>query len=164
MDLSKLSTGDKVIGIGAIVYLIAMFLPWEGYDYNILGASASYSNSGWSYFWTGILPLLLIALVVAKVAISRFSPATKLPDIPIAWGQAILGAAVAAAVLVVLRLLIPSSKYGGTHISGAPDLDRKYGLFLAVIAAIAVAVGAFLKYQAKEEDEAAPGTQPPTSF
>ena len=44
-----------------------------------------------------------------------------------------------AAVLVVLRLLIRSDDISG--VDTGFDLDRKYGLFLAVIAAIIVAVG-----------------------
>jgi len=160
VDLSKLSTGDKVIGIGAIVYLISMFLPWYGKDF---GFGVSVSNSGWSYFLGGILPLILIVLVVARLAIVKFSPDTKLPDLPISWAQATLYAAIAAAVIVLLRLAIASSKISG--IKTGVDLDRKYGLFIALLSSIAVAVGAFLKYQAKEDDGAAAGgTAPPTPF
>lgn len=162
MDLNKLSTGDKVIGAGAIVYLIAMFLPWYGVDVDFGG---SYSNSGWSYFLGGILPLILIAAVVAVIAIKKFSPQTKLPELPIPWSQAILGAAGAAGVLVLLRLVIGSDKIAGIGNTGF-SLDRKYGLFVALIGAVAVAVGAFLKYQAKEDDTAGagPGSAPPQSF
>jgi hypothetical protein len=164
VDLSKLSTGDKVIGISAIVYLIAMFLPWYGIDVNAGTFSQSYNNTGWSYFLGGIIPLILILLVVAKIAISKFSPQTKLPDLPIPWSQAVLGAAVAAAVIVLLRLAIGSDKVGS--ISTGLSLDRKIGLFVAAIAAIGVAAGAFMKYQAHEEDDAISGggSVPPTSF
>jgi hypothetical protein len=161
VDLSKLSTGDKVIGISAIVYLIAMFLPWYGVDF----PGGSLNNSGWSYFLGGIIPLLLIVLVAAKIAISKFSPQTKLPEIPIPWSQAILGASAAAAVIVILRLAIPSDDLGGFSNIGV-DLDRKYGLIIATLAAIGVAVGAFMKYQAKEDDVAGagPGSAPPQAF
>jgi hypothetical protein len=157
---NKLSTGDRVIAISGIVYLIAMFLPWYGLDY----FEGSFSNSGWDYFLGGILPLLLIAAVVAKVAIARFSPDTKLPDLPVPWSQAVLGAAAAAAVLVILRLLIASDKVGSLSIGR--NLDRKYGLIVATLASIGVAVGAWLKYQAKEDDDAIAGggSTPPTSF
>lgn len=160
MDLSKLTTGDKIVGIGAVVYLIAMFLPW----YGVGEFGVSYNNSGWSYFLGGILPLLLIALVVAKIAIGKFAPQTKLPELPVPWSQAILGGSVAAAVIVILRLLIGSDKVGS--ISVGVSLDRKYGLFVAVIGSVLVAVGAFMKYQAKEDDAASagPGATPPTSF
>src|SRR5205823_5829740 len=116
-----------------------------------------------TYFLSGWLPLLLILLVCARVAITRFAPETKLPDLPIPWSQATLGAAGLAAAIVILRLAITSEKIGGFHVSGA-SLDRKYGLFIALLAAAAVAAGAFMKYQAKEDDAGAPPSAPPTSF
>jgi hypothetical protein len=159
VDLSKLSTPDKVIFGGGIVFLISMFLPW----YGISSPFGSVDNKGTSYFLSGWLPLLLILLVCARVAITRFAPDTKLPDLPIPWGQATLAAAGAAAVIVLLRLAIASSKISGFDVN--VDLDRKYGLFIALLASIAVAVGAFMKYQAKEDDGApAGGTAPPTPF
>lgn len=136
MDLSKFSTADKLIVGGGIAYLIFMFFPWYGL--------AGGSNSGWDYFLGGILPLLLIAVMVAHVLLTRFSSDTKLPDLPLPWGQVHLIAGVAAAVLLVLRLLIGSSVDAGFV---EIDLDRKAGLFLAVIAAIVVAVGGFMKSQ-----------------
>jgi hypothetical protein len=157
-DINKLSTGDKVVGIGAIVYLISMFLPWYGFS----EAGFSVDNSGWSYFLGGIIPLILILAVAAVIAIKRFSPSTNLPTLPVPWSQAMLIASAAAAVIVILRLAITSDDIGGFSNIGI-DLDRKYGLFVAVLAAIAVAVGAFMKYQTKEDDTATP-SGPPTSF
>ena len=139
MDLNKLTTSDKLIAGGGIAYLIFMFLPWYGL--------AGGANNGWDYFLGGVLPLLLIAVMVAHVLITAMAPETKIPDLPLPWPQVHLIAGVAAAVLVVLRLLIGSSIDAGFV---DVDLDRKYGLFLAVIAAIAVAVGGFLKSQGDE--------------
>lgn len=147
MDLSKLTTGDKLILGGGLAYLIFMFLPWYGYD----EFGFSYSNSGWDYFLGGILPLILIAIMVAHVLISAFAPDTQLPDLPVPWSQVHLGTGVAAAIIVLLRVLIVSSvdTFGVDF-----DLDRKYGLWLALIAAIVVAAGGVLK--SKEGDAAPP--------
>jgi hypothetical protein len=150
VDLSKLTTADKLIVGGGIAYLIFMFLPWYGVEGG--------SNNGWDYFLGGVIPLILILVMVAQVLITRFSPETRLPDPPVPWGQVHLIAGIAAAVIVVLRLLITSS------IDVGPlefDLDRKIGLILAVIAAIAVAFGGFQKSQ--EADAGTPGTPPPGS-
>jgi hypothetical protein len=136
VDLNKLSTSDRLIAGGGIAYLIFMFLPWYGL--------AGGSNSGWDYFLGGVLPLILIAIMVAHVLLTALSPDTKLPDLPLPWAQVHLIAGVAAAALVVLRLLIGSDVETGF---GDISLDRKFGLFLAVLAAIAVAVGGYLKFQ-----------------
>ena len=142
MDLNKLSTSDKLIAGGGIAYLIFMFLPWYGIDVPFAG---SYDNNGWDYFIGGILPLILIAIMVAHVLVTAFSPSTKVPDLPLPWSQVHLFAGVAAAVLVLLRLVIGSDDVGS--VDAGIDLDRKFGLFLALIAAVVVAGGGFLKSQ-----------------
>ncbi len=146
MDLSKLTTADKLILGGGLAYLIFMFLPWYGL--------AGGSNNGWDYTLGGVVPLVLIAVMVAHVAISRFSTDTKLPDLPLPWGQVHLIAGAVAALLVLLRLII------GSDIEtpfGDVSLDRKFGLILAVIAAIAVAAGGYLKSQESGDTPAVGG-------
>ena len=155
MDLSKLTTADKVIAGSAIVFLISLFLPW----YGIEDFGVDFSNSGTDYFLTGWLPLLLAIVMVAQIAISKFSPDTKLPDPPVPWGQVHLIAGAVCAVLLILRVLIASDNVG--DIDTDFELDRKYGLFVALIAAIGLAVGGFLK--SKEPDAAAPGSGGPAT-
>ena len=160
MDLNKLTTGEKVIAASGILFLIAMFLPWWGLDFGDLGSA---SNSGWDYFLTGILPLLIIIVMVGQIALAKFST-TELPAPPIPWNQIhmILGAVVA--VLLVLRVIIGSSEGSGTF---EVDLDRMYGLWVALVAAIGVGVGGFLKSKDPEDahgsqfPQGGPGAPPP---
>jgi hypothetical protein len=151
VDLNKLSTSDKVIAGSAIALLIFSFLPWFGFD----GESA---GNGWDFFLWGIIPVLLGLVMLAQVAITAFSPETKLPDLPITWGQVHLGAGILAAVLVVLKLLIGHSEsaFGFTV-----DFDRQYGLFLSALAAVGLAVGGFLKFQ---EEKSGASAAPPSAF
>jgi hypothetical protein len=159
MDLNKLTTGEKVIAGSGILYLIAMFLPWWGLDFGDLGSG---SNSGWDYFLTGILPLLIIIAMVLQIAVARFST-TQLPNPPLPWNMMHMIAGAVVAVLLVLRVLIGSSEGSGTF---EIDLDRMYGLWVALIAAIGVGVGGFLKSKEPEELPAppqygGPGAPPP---
>lgn len=133
MDLNKLTQSEKVIAGSAIALLLFSFFPW--YGVTILGHSAS--RNGWDYFLFGVIPVLLAIVMVAQIAIARFSE-TKLPDPPLPWGQIHLIVGCVAGALVLLKLLI------GDSVSGF-DLDRKFGLFLAVIAGIGLAAGGFLK-------------------
>jgi hypothetical protein len=148
VNLDKLSTADKVIGASAIAFLIALFMPWYGL--------AGGSNNGWD-FLTGILPLLVAAAMVAVIAIQRFTPA-ELPKPPIPWSQMQLTAGAVVVVLLLLRVLVASD----VEVLGESfDLDRKYGLWIAFLAAIGLAVGGYLKFQ--ESDEAATSRSAPPS-
>jgi hypothetical protein len=150
--VDKLTTSDKLILGGGIAYLIFMFLPWYGIEERNEFVSVSYDNKGWDYMLGGWLPLLLIVVMCAHVIITRFSPDTSLPDLPLPWAQVHLFAGVAAAVIVLLRLIIGSDDISGFDVG--VDLDRQVGLFLALLAAVIVAAGGYLKSQ--EGDAPAP--------
>jgi uncharacterized membrane protein YidH (DUF202 family) len=153
VDLNKLSTADKVIALSGILFLIALFLPWYGVE--------GYDETGTDYFLTGILPFLIILVMVGQIALTKFSD-TELPNPPLPWSQihAIAGAVVV--VLLVLRTAVVASA-GPSEFE--IDLDRKFGLFFALLAAIGVAVGGYLKYQEGDEVTAGgAGSAPPTPF
>jgi hypothetical protein len=152
MDFSKLKTSDWVIAGSGLVLLIASFLDW--FTVSVEGFIGSEGGNGWDvgFFWAGI-PVLIGLAMIAVVAIHAFSPETKLPDLPIGWGQTLFIAGVVAAVIVLLKLLI------GEDVGDVPDgidveVERAFGLFLATLAAIGLAVGGFLKWQ---EDKAGTG-------
>jgi hypothetical protein len=166
VDFSKLKTSDWVIAISGIVLFIASFLDWftvevEGGEF--FGDVSLGGGNGWDvgFFWGGIPALIGLALV-ALVAIKAFSPDTKLPDLPIGWGQAMFIAGVIAAVIVVLKLLIGIDE-NGSEAFGV-DVKRAFGIFLAALAAIGLAVGGFLKWQEeKGTGGAATGTDGPAA-
>lgn len=144
MDLSKLSTSDKVVAGSGLALFIFSFFPWYGVD------GFDGGRNGWDYFLFGIIPVILGLAMVAVVALKAFSD-TDLPDLPIPWGQAMLIAGALAAILVVLKLLI------GDDVLGF-DLDRKFGLFLSALSAIGLAVGGYLKSQESGDAPSAGGT------
>jgi hypothetical protein len=142
VDLNKLTQGEKVIGGSAIALFIFAFLPWYGIDF--LGHS--YNRSGWHYFLFCTIPVLLAIAMAVLIFLSRFTE-TKLPDPPLPWGQIHLIAAGVAAALILLKLLIGDSV-------ATVDLDRKFGIFLSMIAGLGLVAGAYLKN--RETAEAAP--------
>ena len=154
MDLSKLTLSDRLILGGGIAYLILMNLSWFKFDAE--GFPGELTANGWDYFLTGILPLLLIAVMVIHVSVTRFSPSTSLPDLPLPWGQVHLIAGATAAVLVLLRLIIPAEiEFGG--FDTGENYDRAFGLVLALLATLAVAYGGYLKSQEADSGSSAGG-------
>jgi hypothetical protein len=148
VDLNKLTTSDKVIVGSGILLFIAYFLPWFKVDLDFGlggGGSVTASGSDVDFLWS-TLPML-IGLVMAAVVVASKLFDVKLPDLPVTWGQAHLGLGALAALLVVLKLLMGEDP---TEI-----VDRSYGLFIAAIAAIGLAVGGFLKYQAGDDGDTA---------
>jgi hypothetical protein len=150
MDLNKLTNGDKVIGIGGILFILFFWFPWYG--------KGGYSRNGTEYIFTGWLPMLLVIACVAVVAVQRFTEA-DLPELGnFSYGQALLAAGGLAALLVLVRLAIGDDYEIGLGF-GDISLDRKFGLFLATLAVIAVAVGGFLRMQ--EDKAGTSGGAPP---
>jgi hypothetical protein len=155
MDLNKLTTGDRVVAVSAIVFLVAMFLPW--YGLSIEGVSDP-SRNGFDYFFFGWIPLLLAVVMVAQIAVTRFSPSTSLPKVgSLTWGQIHLILGGVAAVLVLLRLLITDSVSAFGIDLG--DLDRKFGLYIAFLATLGLAAGGALKM--RDPADAGTGAAPP---
>lgn len=153
MDLNKLSTGDKVIAGAGIFYLLTMFLPWFG--------AGGGSRSGWDYFFTGVIPLLLIIAVTATVLVTKLADGVTLPELPLPLPLLLLIVAGVATFLVLVRMIVGDSidlGFGDDF-----DLSRKFGIFFALLGAIGVCVGAFLKMQ-EGDDAPTHGSTPPQPF
>jgi hypothetical protein len=160
VDLSKLKPGDWLIGGGMIVFFIALFLPWYGLDTGF----GSVDNSGWDYMLGAVIPWVLLAIAFVIAVLPKFVEGVKIPDPvgPLPKAQAVLVLCAVALVIVILRLVIGSDNVGSVDVD--VDLDRKIGLFLGLIAAIAATVGAFLKFSGKEVDGPTAGSGPATPF
>ena len=156
MDLKKLNLGDQIIGGSGIVLFIASFLTWFKAEVPGLGALGlgSASANAWDVGFLGWVPVLVGIAMVAFVAVRAFAPEVKLPELPLPWGQVLFIAGCVAAVLVVLKFLIGEDDGGGVI-----DISRGFGLFLAVLASIGLAVGGYFKWK---EPTAPSG--PPTAF
>ena len=150
MDLNKLTLADRIILGSGIVLFIAYFLTWftvefDGSEFGF-GGSADAKGSDVDFIWS-TFPMLIGLLLAGLVVASKLFD-VKLPELPITWGQAFLGAGALAAILVVLKLIIGESDEG---IPGV-EVNRGIGIFLASLAAIGLAVGGFLKMQSGEDD------------
>jgi hypothetical protein len=145
MDLSKLSTGDRIIGISGVLLFIFSFFKWLGYDYGPISVSAN----AWSFTlaWIAvILGVLLVGYVVAKAM------GVALPQLGgVTWSQLVLIVAAIVFVFILIKLIAGPST-GGVDIGNLGiSKSRKIGIFLGLLASIGLVAGAYLN--AKEAGE-----------
>ncbi|MDP9465299.1 MAG: hypothetical protein M3P52_11795 [Actinomycetota bacterium] len=132
MDLGKLSTGQKIFAVAGLVYFIASFLSWYSLDTELEGFGFDFSANAWDlgFLWGTLWALLFLAGAVLIVLPAFGVSAPKLPAI------AFLAVGALATLFTLLKLLI-----------GEDDpISASFGIYLAVIAAIAAAYGGFMMF------------------
>ena len=130
MNSSILTVGDRVVAASAVTYVIAMFLPWYG--------TATGAFHGWHYPFSGVVPFVVVAVLTVQMLLSAFT-ITDLPSPRLGWHRVQLIGGIAVAMLMLARAAV-SDRYGEL------TLDRKYGLVLALVSALGLAFGGWLKY------------------
>jgi hypothetical protein len=135
METPRPTTGVVIAGVGGVVLLISLFLPWYSVSVDITGFSASDSGSGREVL--GFTGVLLYSISIAAIAIVVARAAAALPaalPVPLA----LLGLGALAVLLVMYRIIdIPTDG----HVPDQVELSRKAGIFIALVGAAAVAYG-----------------------
>jgi hypothetical protein len=126
MDGVQVRRGRLIAGVGGLMLFGFLFLPWFG--------EAGLNSDGWEgQSSTDIF--LLITAIVAVVAALPAGRAHLLPGVTMSGAAAVLGA-VATIIMIWLSFI--------DFPSGA---DRKVGVYLALVAAIVITVGAYMSAQ-----------------
>ncbi|MEO6126198.1 MAG: hypothetical protein ABIR32_21065 [Ilumatobacteraceae bacterium] len=138
MDFSKFKPSDWLKAGGGLVMLIAYFLSWWTLDVTGFGGG---SFSGSDFFFTGTLPwILLVAIGVLTVlaALDVFKLPSTLPA-PLIF----LAASALSLVLILIRFTGPGH---GIPSVVEDEFSRSAGLYLALLAAIAVVAGCVMAF------------------
>lgn len=128
---------QKVGSVAGIVLIVNLFVPWYGVDIGPVSANANAFDAGFLAWGGSFLAIFGAAVVALKASGLRDVTFGSLKAEQIGF---VLGGA--GAILVVLRWLTETS-------------FTKFGLFLGILAAVAVAYGAFGNM--KESGIAMPG-------
>lgn len=127
------NTGELIAGVGGFILIIAMFLfAWFGigpFDGDAFDAMKDWSN------------LILVFTAFSGMALAMFGRDVLRVSTPLSAITA--GAGALSALVILLNIIIPPS-----------DLDPKFGVFVGLICALAIAYGG---YRAMQEEGASFG-------
>jgi hypothetical protein len=132
MDTGRLSQGALIAAISGLVLFISLFFDWVGIDVTGVGSA---SQTGWESQSSLDIYLLIVSVIAVVPAVLALTGGGG--DLPIATAANALLLGTIAVILMFFTMFI-----------GFPDgLDRKFGIWLALIASVGVAVGGYLAAQ-----------------
>jgi hypothetical protein len=132
MDTGRLSQGAMIAAISGLVLFISLFFDWVGIEVTGVGSA---SQTGWESQSSLDIYLLIVSVIAVVPGVLALTGGGG--DLPIANAENALLLGAIAVILMFFTMFI-----------GFPDgLDRKFGMWLALIASIGVAVGGYLAAQ-----------------
>jgi hypothetical protein len=149
MDVDRLSTGEKIAGVSAILLFIFMFFDWFSVDVSVSGGSLALTASEGGNAWDAldVIPIFLMIAIIAAVgvAVIRLTDAVFEPAISVNAVVAALGGL--AVLLILYRIISPPDAGSAPGVS--VDVSPAIGIFLGLLAAIGIAYGG---YRAMQEE------------
>jgi hypothetical protein len=144
--LDRLSTGEKIAGLSAILLFVFMFFDWFGVEVSgVAGFSGSVGEGGNAWDALDLIPIILIMAIITTLAMTalRLTDSTFEPAIPMSIVVTVLGAI--SALLILYRIIDPPSigEFPGIDV----DVTRKLGIFLSLLAAGGIAYGGYRTMQ-----------------
>ncbi|HEY7950086.1 MAG TPA: hypothetical protein VID51_04540 [Solirubrobacterales bacterium] len=143
MDLDRLSTGEKIASVSAILLFIFMFFNWFGVEVSGVGGFSGTISGDGGNAWEALdfIPFVLLVTIAAALGVAalRLSDAAYEPPISANTVVTVLG--VISVLLILFRIVDPPSfgSVGGVSV----DATRSIGIFLGLIAAGGIAYGGY---------------------
>jgi hypothetical protein len=140
VDSSRISFGETIAGVSAVLLFIFMFFPWYGATAKVGNSQVSGANANaWQAFSFIDILLFLVVIITVGLVIARAADQIP-PNLPAPPGMLIVGAGALAVLLILFRLLdTPGEDVVGFGVN--VDVGRKIGVFLGLIAAAALTYG-----------------------
>jgi hypothetical protein len=129
-DASSVKRSTWVAGGGAVVLLLSTFFAW----WKVSALGFSVNASGWDTGALGKLVFLMALIAIALVIVDHQK--IELSWLPVQVPLVLMGVSILAVLFVLMRFV------------DTPDhVDWAWGLYLALIASLVTAYGAFMKVQ-----------------
>ncbi len=145
MDLNRLTQGEKIAGVSAILLFIFMFFDWYGVSISGGGQSIDLGGGGNAWDTLDFIPILLLIAIIATVAIVTIEASESNVELPV-HGATIITVVGAISFLLILFRIIDTptfASYGGISADGSV----RFGIFLSLIAAAGMAFGGWRAMQ-----------------
>ena len=143
MDLDRLSTGEKIAAVSAILLFVFMFFNWFGVEVSGVGGFSGTISGEGGNAWEALdfIPIVLMLTIAAALGVAalRLSDAAYEPPVSANTVVTVLG--VISVLLILFRIIDPPSfgSVGGISV----DATRNIGIFLGLIAAGGIAYGGY---------------------
>jgi Na+/H+ antiporter NhaC len=150
-DIGRLRRSDRIIGASAIAFFIFLFFfKWYGASSSssVGGFNYSVSANGWHTF-TNSRWIWIIAIIVSLAAVAISAGVLEL-NTTVQRGVLVAGLGALSSILIVYRILDhPSAGTSGTvaSVHYSASVGIKIGIWLGLIAALALTYGGYLGMQ-----------------
>ncbi len=149
MDVDKLSTGEKVSAVSAILLFIFMFFDWFGVEVSGAGAFGGSVPGAGGNAWDVLdfIPIILLIAIVAAIGVAVLRVIEADFEPPVSLNAVVAGLGILSVLLILFRIIDPPSfgSFGGVSV----DATLSVGIFLGLIAAAGIAYGG---YRAMQEE------------
>lgn len=153
-DVARLRPADWLVGVGSVaLFVFVFFFDWYGGSVTGLAAGsrisgASESSTGWQTF-TSSRWLWLATIVIALGSAVAAALAYRL-DGPVQLGALTAGLGAVSSALIVYRIAHhPSASVSAGHLT--VSFGIRFGIWLGLIAALAVTIGGYLQERERAE-------------
>jgi hypothetical protein len=146
MDVNRLSDGEKIAGISAVLLFIFMFFDWFGVKVSSSGISAQSVGGGNAWDALDVIPIFLILAIIAVIAmvVVRANDSQITLPVPLSAIATVLSGL--GLLLILYRIIDPpgaDSSFSGIEV----DVTRKLGVYISFLAAAAMTYGSWRAMQ-----------------
>jgi hypothetical protein len=148
MDLNRLTQGEKIAGISAILLFIFMLFDWYSVTISGIAQSVSIEGGGGNAWDTlDFIPIFLLITIIAALANAAIEASESEVEMPVHGATVVTVLGVISFLLILFRIIdTPTfASYGGVSADGSVE----FGIFLALIAAAGIGFGG---YRAMQEE------------
>jgi hypothetical protein len=143
MDLDRLSTGEKIASVSAILLFVFMFFEWFGVEVSGVGGFSGTISGEGGNAWEALdfIPFVLLATIIAALGVAALRLSDAAYEPPVSANTAVTVLGVISVLLILYRIIDPPGfdSFGGVSV----DATLNIGIFLGLASAAGIAYGGY---------------------